>query len=447
MTSLRRRLFALLLAATGVLWLSAVLWIDVVSRNELEHVLDTRLQEAARMVHSLVGSGNMPTTAPPALEDSGYSRQLSCQIWSLDGRLLAQSSGAPTDALAPDGEGFAVRSIAGETWRVYTIQDTAKAVRVTVGDRLGLRQRLVRDLVSGLIWPAVLIAPLLGVLIWAGLRHGLRPLTIAARDIAARDGDDMRPIDAGGAPDEIRPLLGALNSLFGKVETARRHERDLTAFAAHELRTPLAGLRAQAQIALTARDDAIRDGALRQVLIAVDRTSRLARQLLALAELEAGAEPADAQRAGAAAVLRDVVRGCAAPRSLTVEIADDVAEVIFPGSADMLALALRNLHENALDHATARVVWRALPDGTGLAVEDDGPGMSADECQQATRRFWRGRHRSRSGSGLGLTITEMASRHVGATLHLSQRDQGAGLRATLRILAPPSAPVTQRPHT
>jgi len=119
MNSLRRRLFLILLAATGAIWLCAVAWIYLSSRSELEHVLDARLQEAARMVHSLVAGGNIAAAAQASsLPESGYERQLSCQIWSLDGRLVARSGGAPEEALAGPAEGFSEREVNGEPWRV-----------------------------------------------------------------------------------------------------------------------------------------------------------------------------------------------------------------------------------------------------------------------------------------------------------------------------------------
>jgi len=431
-TSLRRRLFLLLLAATGAIWLCATVWIYVSSRAELEHVLDTRLQEAARMVHSLVASGNMTAAVlAPAFQGPGYERQLSCQIWSLDGRLVARSSGAPDQSLAAGGEGFADRQVNGEGWRVYTIVDAGKGVRVAVGDRLGLRDRLVYDLVSGLIWPAVLIVPLLGILIWLSLGRGLRPLKIMAGQIAAREGEDMRPIASEGAPSEIQPLLAALNGLFGKVETARRHERDITAFAAHELRTPLAGLKTQAQVALAATDGAVRQAALRQILVSVDRTARLARQLLALAKLEAMPDPVAAAAVPLGAVLRDVVQGSPTPAGIAVEIDPDLAAFVLKGEAETVFLVLRNLHENAVQHARSRIAWRALPDGRGLAVEDDGPGVAEDELAFVTTRFFRGRHKSAAGTGLGLTIAEMAARRQGATLAFANLADGRGFCVTV----------------
>lgn len=434
MTSLRRRLFLLLLAATGAIWFCAVAWIYLGSRSELEHVLDTRLQEAARMVHSLVASGNMPAAAAaPAFEDAGYSRQLSCQIWSLDGRLLARSSGAPDQSLAQDAEGFSDREVGGEPWRIYTIVDATKGVRVAVGDRIGLRDRLVRDLVAGLVAPALLIAPLLGLMIWLSLGRGLSPLKAVARQIAARDGDDASPLAPGDAPSEVRPLIAALNGLFGKVEAARRHEREITAFAAHELQTPLAGLKTQAQVAIAAQDPDIRNGALRQILIAVDRTSRLARQLLALARLEAMPQPAHSDEVDAGAALREVVASVPCPPGIELRLDPALDGLLLRVEADSLHLVLRNLHDNAVGYMEAPgvVAWRALPGGRGIAVVDDGPGIPESELPLVRQRFFRGSARNHGGTGLGLTIAEMAARRMGARLELDNRSDRHGLRCAL----------------
>lgn len=441
MTSLRRRLFLVLFAATGMIWLSAVAWISMSSRAELEHVLDARLQEAAHMVHSLVAAGGLSTTPQGTFDPQLYERQLSCQIWSLDGRLLARSSGAPEEALSTPAQGFSSRVVGGEDWRVFTITDAEKGVRVMVGDRVGLRDRLVRDLVAGLLAPAVLIAPLLAVLIWASLARGLAPLSRLAGEIAARDGEDMRPVAVDHSPSEVRPLLDALNSLFAKVEAARQHERDLTAFAAHELRTPLAGLKTQAQIALAAPDAAIRDDALRQILVSVERSARLVRQLLALARLEAApAQKPPEEAVNVAQALQEIVHQPARP-GISVEIEHRLDALALKADRETLHLVLRNLHENALQHVTppGGIRWRRLPNG--ICVEDDGPGIPEDELPRVTERFFRGRNKSLSGSGLGLTIATLAAARMGARLELANRVDGTGL--CVRILWP-DAPGTDR---
>jgi len=434
MTSLRHRLFVLLLAATGALWLCAVLWIYVGSRIELEHVLDARLQEAARMVHSLVASGNVsPAAATAPFQEAGYEKQLSCQIWSLDGRLVARSSGAPEANLTQENEGFADRDIGGESWRVYTIVDAQKGVRVAVGDRIGLRDRLVRDLMLGLIGPALIIMPLLGALIWLGLGRGLSPLNRIAGEIAARDGDDMRPIADAAAPLEVRPLLRALNELFGKVDAARRHERDVTAFAAHELRTPLAGLKTQAQVALATRDDQARVSALRQIIASVDRATRLTRQLLTLAKLDAMPILGQREALDLGLVLEEAIRDCKTPPGLRIVLDPKLNGLAVRGNRECLHLVLRNLHENAVAHTVAdgTICWRAMPDGAGIMIEDEGPGIAEDEMPFVTQRFYRTRGTTSSGTGLGLAIASVAANRLGMQLTIANRDDRSGLRCTL----------------
>ncbi|WP_371347454.1 ATP-binding protein [Ancylobacter sp. IITR112] len=449
MTSLRGRLFVILLAATGAIWLCAIGWISVGSRSELEHVLDARLQEAARMVHSLAMAtgadgamaGGAAAPAPlPLPADTGYERQLSCQIWSFDGRLIARSSGAPDAALTGESAGFSDREIEGETWRVYTIEDPAKGVRVAVGDRLGLRDRLVQDLVAGLAVPAVLVLPLLGLLIWLCLGRGLRPLSRAAADIAAREGEDMRPVAPDEAPREIQPLIDALNGLFAKVEAARAHEREITAFAAHELRTPLAGLKTQAQVALAAGDGELRGKALRQIIVSVDRTGRLVTQLLALARLDTGAV-GTARDIALGALVRDMAEAVPHPPGVVTRLDPALAQSGRRVDRDMLALVLRNLQENAVQHmAAGEIHWR-LEGADRLVIEDEGPGIPAGELALACQRFYRGRAASGSGSGLGLAIAQTAAARIGARLTLANRADRPGLRVTVDLGAGRSAAV------
>lgn len=431
MSSLRKRLFLILVAATGIIWLSAVTWIYVGSRAHLEHMLDTRLQEAARMVTSLVSGEKLTAengVATIPAPEAGYERQLSCQIWSLDGRLVARSSGAPGEQLAQTGTGFTEQEIGGQVWRVFTIEDTEKGVRVMVGDRLSLRDQLITDLMIAVVAPAILIVPLLGLLIWASLGRGLRPLHVMAGELARRDADDMRPIDIGNAPAELKPLAAAINSLFGKVEAARRHEREVTAFAAHELRTPLAGLKTQAQIASATTDPAIRDGALRQILVSVDRTTRLVRQLLAMAKLDAGVQGDGVEEVVPGELLEEIV-GEPANGHAKVELDPALFSRPLRANREILKLALRNLHENAVRHmpGNGTVAWRAAPDG--ILVEDDGPGIPEDELPLVTQRFFRGRHRSAAGTGLGLAIVDIAAQRLGGRLVLANRQDRKGLSA------------------
>lgn len=439
MTSLRARLFLILVVATGAIWLAASAWIYLGTKRELEKVLDTRLQEAARMVASLVrDDGSAAQAAIAAVPqagagaDAGYERQLSCQIWSLGGRLISASTAAPAERLTDQGGGFSDSVIQGERWRVYTIEDAAKGVRVLVGDRLGLRDRLVQELVLGLVAPALLILPLFVGLIWLSVGRGLGPLKQIAADLKGRPAEDLRPVQAATL-DEIRPVTDALNGLFQRLDAARRHEREITVFAAHELRTPLAGIRTQAQIAKAAEAAEIRLSALDKIIQGVDRTARLVSQLLALARLDAGAPGEPDALVALGPLLREIdrdrVRG-----DLVVAIDPALDALAIPGDRDCLRMVLRNLHENACGHSPAGgcVRWRRV-DAESFVVEDEGPGIPPDELALLRQRFYRGRASQQPGSGLGLPIVEVAlARLGGGRLLLANRSSG-GLAAMIAL--------------
>jgi two-component system, OmpR family, sensor histidine kinase QseC len=441
--SLRGRLFIILVSATGLIWLCATAWIFLQTRSEVEHVLDTRLQEAARMVSSLALSSDVPSSAGGQSgsvlvpERAGYERQLSCQIWSLDGRLVARSSGAPDDSLGNQKDGFSDRQVGGETWRVYAISDSSKGIRVLVGDRLGLRERLVSDLVRGLLWPAIFIVPLLGLLIWTSLGRGLRPLQLLAVDLKNRSVDDMRPIDLTHSPPEIRPLVNSLNSLFARLEAARQHEREITAFAAHELRTPLAGLKTQAQVAIAATDPATRETALRHIVVSVDRTARLVRQLLAMARLDAQSDVELKDEVSLAKLLEEITLSELPAGTAKVVLDPSLDGVTIVTNRDLLAISLRNLHENAIQHMRHEgiVRWSAAADNShaAITIDDEGPGIPENEFPLVTNRFFRGRHKSPSGTGLGLAIVQLALEKIGGSLALENKPGHRGLRTTVLL--------------
>lgn len=444
MSSIQARLFLLLSAATCVVWLAAAGWICVSTQRELARALDARLAEAGRMVTSLVGSyGAAPgaTMELPEALVAGYDHQLSCQIWSLDGRLIGRSASAPMAALASQADGISEAVIDGERWRVFAMEDPVQHVRVLVGDNLRVRERLVRGVLLGLLLPGALVLPVLAALIWFAVGRGLAPLNRLAEGLRRRDADDLRPLPAEPSTVETWPVTEALNGLFGRLSAARERERDFTAFAAHELRTPLAALRTQAQVALAAREEPTRAMALRQILVAVDRTSRLVRQLLDLSRLdaEAGTAPPAGPvdlRAMLVTLGQELAPLCRA-RDVGLTIDDAFGAVRLRVNEELLFTRLRNLAENAVQHTRSggRATWLRQTDGAALVLvlEDEGPGIPRDELAMVRQRFFRGRHRSGIGTGLGLSIAELALQRAGAVLRLDNRPAGGGLRAEIRL--------------
>ncbi|WP_353472386.1 ATP-binding protein [Salipiger sp. H15] len=440
--SLRLRLFLILALATGAIWFSAVMWIEHSTRAQVTKVLDARLAEAARMVSSLLEdrriamAGEGAPVAIPLDPHHDYAHQLSCQIWSLQGTLVGQSEGAPQTRLTgAAGTGYSESTVGGETWRVYTVENAALGVRVMVGDSLGVRDRLVSGVIEGLLLPLAVILPLLAAAIWLSVGRGLAPMHRLAEALRLRSPSDLGPLPAGPVPSEMRPMRGALDGLFARLAQAREAERDFTAFAAHELKTPLAGLRTQAQIARIAPDEATRARALRNIERSVDRTDRLVRQLLELSAVEREGDTAEPVDLGA---LCTEVCADLAPlaEARGVDLLPEVpggALVPLRSSAFLLHAALRNLVENAVQASPEGGAVRIRLEGAVLAVEDAGPGIPEALRARACERFVRGTQGG-DGSGLGLAIARAAMERLGGRIELPPSD-GTGQRAELHLPA------------
>jgi two-component system, OmpR family, sensor histidine kinase QseC len=429
MMSIRTRLFAILALVTALVWGGAVVWVEVQTRNEVQRVLDRRLMESARMVSSMMQPGSL---SPVVNEEGGgrlaaYDQQLACQIWSMQGELIARSRSAPSAMLASGEDGFSERVIDGERWRVYTVHVPEGGYRVMVGDNLAVREHLVGSVVTGLLGPAVLGLLALGVLIWWSVGAGLQPIQQMTQALASRRADDLTPVDVAPGGKDLQPFVSALNDLIARVSEARRRETEFTAAAAHELRTPLAGLRVQAQIAANATDEGVRKHALEQIQTSVDRTARLVTGLLALAREDEAAIEADDRRW---VDLRALLANDADAR---LEVLDQAFRIYV--QPDRFETAVANLLANAQAMASSRI--RVAVEGQGndaiLVVEDDGPGVSTADLERLGRRFFRTSDAPVGGSGLGLSIVLSTMKAHGGAVRFTPSALG-GLRVELHGL-------------
>jgi two-component system sensor histidine kinase QseC len=286
--------------------------------------------------------------------------------------------------------------------------------------------------------PLLLALPALGVLLWLAIRGGLRPLLALRGEVAQRAPDNLVPIDGGHAPREVLPLIDQLNRLFQRIRQSLERERRFTADAAHELRTPVAAVKAQAQVARIAAGDDARNHALDQVVSGADRAGRLVDQLLTLARLDAvdaGRLAPHSLRPLAAQVLAEVAPD-AVGRGVQVELADgpDARVRCEPG---LVAVLLRNLLDNAVKHAGTRRVRVAVEvskERVVLSVSDEGSGILPHEREKVLQRFYRLQPAGEGGSGLGLSIVARIAELHGAKLTLGAGEGGKGLRVEVSFL-------------
>jgi two-component system sensor histidine kinase TctE len=292
---------------------------------------------------------------------------------------------------------------------------------VLVAETTAKRSRLAREILVGSLFPELLIAAATLVIVWFGVKRGLAPLARLSEEIKARSPVDLRPIEAEG-PEETRPLVTALNGLLHEVAQASRSQQRFLADAAHQLRTPLAGLQAHTELALAQPLPEPCRAQIEQVHEATIRTARLANQLLALARAEPGARGEAVAldlKAIAGAEAEAWVRGALAR---DIDLGFELEPAPVRGDAFLLREALANLVHNALQytqpggHITVRTGKRG--GRSFVEVEDDGPGIPAGERAHVLERFYRLPGTPGTGSGLGLAIVRDIAAGHGASLEL-----------------------------
>lgn len=373
------------------------------------------------------------TVQEPA-DDEPDEGQFVSQIWSTKGDLIYSSvldDGPPLQA-----PGFHSVSWGGHTWRVYTLPRETRTAQVAVTRHD--RNRSFSSLITWLLLPMVVLVLLLGLLIHEAVYRAMRPLDRLRQDLGQREVAQLHAVPLDGLPDEVVPLAGTLNQLLERLDHLLAGQRQFLADAAHELNTPLAAIKLQAQLARRA-DEAGRQAALDDLDAGIERAIHLAAQLLALARLE----PDQRQPAFEPVALDALVRQELAALSplaeqrqvdLGLEHAD--ALTVHGDRAALLAM-FDNLIDNALRYAGtgARVDVSVTRDGQQavLTVADNGPGIAPADRARAIERFVRLQPSAATGSGLGLAIARETAQLHGGTLTLDETP-GGGL--TVRIGLP-----------
>ena len=447
--SLTRRLMAMVLGFVLAAWLVTALVAWFTTEHELSELLDAHLAQTTALLLASeldVPVENDARPAPVLLRK--YQSRVAFQIWR-DGRLRARSTDAPEEPLAPAGaQGLSEQRLAGKRWRVFTAEQAdarGSAITVHVAEQLSARRHVLLASLRGTLLPLLLVLPLLAVGVGWTVRRALRPLHALGHRVAARSPRALDALPQDGVPAEVQPLVHALNGLLGRVAEQVAGERRFTADAAHELRTPIAAIRMQAQGAQGATQDEERRAALDATIAGCDRATRLVDQLLQLARLEADAvdtQPAAGRdiptdlTAVAARLVREL-SDAARARGQQIRLECPPRPVDVPMSAALTAVLLRNLLDNALRYGPdgGTVAVQLLPaqatHGVRLCVEDAGPGLSDADLARLGERFFRVLGSGQSGSGLGWSIVRRLARQHALQLHIDRSPALGGLRVTV----------------
>lgn len=441
--SLRRRLLGTALGVALLAWLVGGTVTVLAARDVNARLRDSRLQQLAETVwafadHELAEVRTESQGKPPTVHTEKHGapdQRYHYQLWSAGGELVMRSPEAPDAPLVPmRGVGFHVGEHGGDHLRAFVMRPAPGGLEIQVAEVLDTQGELL-----SLLHPGALLAiglSLLAVAASAGwlVVRALRPVSDVERELLARHPNDLRPLAVHEGPRELQPMLGALNRLLERTAARLSRERGFTAVAAHELRTPLAALRMQAQVASREADPARQSHQLGNLLASVDRCDHLLDQLLTLARLEHD-DPALAITTLDLHTLFGELRTEMQPAlerwggTLVME----AAEPTLQGRAFGVQTLLRNLIANAIAYGPPRgqVLVRSSREGsaTVLTVDDNGPGIPEADRERAFERYVRLDRRgpASAGVGLGLSIVRAVAEEHGAQVQLQDCPLG-GLR-------------------
>lgn len=455
--SLRRRLLWALTLATGLLWLTVAISSYFRAHHEADEIFDAQLAEVAQALLVIADTATPGQLLAMPEPNQRYQQKILFQIWSThDGKpeLLVRSDNAPREPVT-SAPGFSEREWNGETWRFYRQEDdgderTPNHHRVYVAQSHGVRDELAQDIALRLMAPLLFGLPLLAAAIWFAVGLAMGPLSNLAVQVRDRHPERLDPlVTPTPMPEETAPLVAAINDLFWRMEEAIAYERNFTADAAHELRTPLAALKVQAQVARRATDDGQRNQALAQVEAGVTRMTHLVEQLLILARLDPlslqqsalSPDPVDLPVLVAEAAAVAMPQALARQQVLEVTIGEGEEQPrSIQGNASLLQILLRNLLENAIRYTPEGGRIEVGVAGRRLWVQDSGPGIPADARARVLDRFYRHGDAAgmAEGAGLGLSIVARIADLHNAKLSLAARDESkeaAGLVVSLAFPA------------
>lgn len=447
MSSLRRRVFLWAALPTAVILAGFSAYDYVTASRPATLAYDQALLSTALDIRPYVGGdAERPhLELPPAVEDA-LRTDVSDRLWfsvrRLDGTFVAGDPKLPSGFEAHDTPAFVDTNYRGEPVRLAVVRlpTAAGPMAFVVGETRHKRNAMTRGLVRSLVLVNLLLIGSVSIAVVLGVRRGLRPLADLRAQLMARSHLDLRPLRAADAPSELRPIVDEINSLFDRLDTALAVQNRFVANAAHQLRTPLAGLKMQLELALDQQMPPAAADLIRRGRAATDQLARMANQLLALARAEPGAQAGHTTQIDLATEVGELVDSAVhAALAGKVDLGFELASAPVLGNSTLLREMATNLIDNAIRYAgrDAHVTVRTFEEAgqAVFEVEDDGPGIPPAERERVLERFYRLETAQGPGSGLGLAIVkEIAALH-GAVLSLRCAKHGRGLNAGIRFPA------------
>jgi two-component system sensor histidine kinase QseC len=324
-----------------------------------------------------------------------------------------------------------------EKWRIYTQAVPNSAVIIEVGEKRALRNKLVANILLQLSFSLLILVPAVGLLIWLGIKSGLGTIRTLVRAIRSRSPDDLSSIPVEDLPRDLSPLGKSINQLLAKLEHSLTAERRFSDHAAHQLRTPLAGLKLQLQMLAKEDDESERMALIDDLTRSTNRATHLVEQLLRAARVSH--QPVNIKALplyhATASVIAEMAN-VAAEKQLDISL-EGQKEASVRADELLMKLMISNLMDNAIKYtpASGKIRISVLPrDGMWcLSISDTGPGISESEREAVFHRFYRADNAVTDGAGLGLAIVGEIIDRMSAKIALKTPESGQGLRVEVLL--------------
>ena len=433
-----RRSLPLLMLVWGLM--AAWAYQDALSQTNT--LFDAAMVQSSEVLFSLAHH-EMEEIRQVGPHQDDYAKPLTFQVWDDRGQLVFHSREAPLHRLSPLVNGFTDTTVDGEGWRVFAYHEQDDTMSLLIGEKLSVRHDLAFRLATRTMLPFALALPLIALVVMRSVRSSLAPTEQVVQHLSELAASRLEPVSGENVPLEIQPLVQAMNALFERLHEAYEHERRFTSDAAHELRTPLAALKVNAQVMLNGKLDADARLRLERVVASANRCEALVAQLLTLARLEQKTSAPGLRPIALAHLAHEVVS------EMSNELLDKDIGIHLPaldasteavrvvGDPNMLLILLRNLLDNALRYSPAGgEVELALDQhahGVTLSITDSGPGIAPELRERAFDRFFRIPGSQASGSGLGLSIVRRIADLHNAQLVLADAPSGRGLQVRIHF--------------
>ncbi|MGE3919623.1 MAG: ATP-binding protein [Gammaproteobacteria bacterium] len=458
--SIRRFLLLNLLTALVLTTGLTVLGNIYLDQKDIERHLDTLLRQAALSFEALLGNDihtrNLEQLQKNINEipkqlliqdqsnfiyDHTIAEKYQFQVWDQSGNLLLYSSQAPQVHLSATKLGFSDTTIDGLHWRSYTKYNSKLGIRIEVAEQYDVRDRLEDAIRQDDIYIMFVMFPLAAMLTWVIIGRGFRGISKVADEVSHRLPNYLEPVDPTHVPVEVKPLIFELNKLFLKLQQAFEREKRFTGDAAHELRTPLAALKTQIQVALKTSDLKERDDLLQNVISGVDRCTHVVQQLLTLSRLVPEVDSlADTTNINLSKLATEVIAQLvpqAIDKNIDIEFIENKPDISIQGNITALSILIRNLVDNAIRYTdqgdSVHVELNDQSEHVTLIVRDSGPGIPAELRARVFERFYRVLGNKSSGSGLGLAIVQQIAKLHKAQVKLGPPPSGKGLEVEIRF--------------